>query len=234
MRDWINLFEAIEIDEADTTPIWQQIVKVLQSSPYADDITVFGSVARGEAKTFSDVDIYIHTEDAPWNILRLAQKFYGMLDPFYEEGDVLMVRSDDARSWKRAKNARALQRKIETEGVPLSQIDIVELSERYDPKRVSVLHNPSSEEFMKLAQNAEHKGVLRGLIDLAGDFYVWDAEKALHSDVDKQYGTHDYLSFIIFPNCIDRSGTSKVVLTQAIRANPTLKALQIDRMRFVC
>lgn len=108
------------------------------------------------------------------------------------------------------------------------------LSEDYDPTTISILHNPSTEDFMRLAQNATDKGVLRALIDHDGDLYVWDAEKALHGDVDRMHGTTNYISFIIFPKCIDRLGTSKLVLSQAMKANPTLKALQIDRMRFIC
>jgi hypothetical protein len=105
-------------------PEWKTIIRKLQALPYADSITVFGSVARGEARLASDVDIFCDSEDAPSGIMRIASQHYGALDPFYVETGVLMVRNDYATGWTRAKNARDILANIRKEGVPLNSITV--------------------------------------------------------------------------------------------------------------
>lgn len=93
---------------------------------------VFGSVAMGTISRTSDLDVVIdmRPEDtlrlehmaALEPLLQLARVRYGYFDPFIRFKQVLMVRSDDAYSWVRARNSTALLEAIERDSVPLDAV----------------------------------------------------------------------------------------------------------------
>lgn len=90
-------------------------------------------------------------------------------------------------------------------------------------------HNPTEEEFTKAYREAE---TIRGLIDDDGDMYIWDADIALHSDVDSLKGLSSYMSFIMHPRRIEGpldKGRTKRDLRDAFNANATAKAFKLSR-----
>lgn len=96
-------------------------------------------------------------------------------------------------------------------------------------KTFDLYHNPDMDEFMKVFQDSNF--VLRALIDEDGELWVWNADHALHSEVDIVAGTAGTLGFIIFHNHIDAQQGNKKLLRQALNRNDTLKRLKINRMR---
>lgn len=118
----------------DTEPKWRQILGQLRKRPDADQIIIFGSVARGEARPFSDVDCFFEA-GRPEGIMALAHRYYGILDPFYEHGNRLATRNDAATGWMAAKNAASLRAAIRRDGVRLT--DLVDLNETEFPHHSS-------------------------------------------------------------------------------------------------
>jgi predicted nucleotidyltransferase len=106
----------------------ERLLRHLSGKPYADKITVFGSVARvGSAPRDLDVVLDLGPGSDPYNymdLLALARKFYGSFDPFIRAGRILYARNDEATGWIRAKQARAIQyRQVSGRmGKPLQQV----------------------------------------------------------------------------------------------------------------
>ena len=103
-------------------PIWPAIIRALQALPIAPNITVFGSIARGEARASSDVDCFIEGE--PIGVMAITQQYAGMLDPFFMSNGMLWTRSADATRWTRASHARRLLEAIKRDGVPLLSVTL--------------------------------------------------------------------------------------------------------------
>ncbi|RYE99420.1 MAG: hypothetical protein EOO77_35575 [Oxalobacteraceae bacterium] len=91
-------------------------------------------------------------------------------------------------------------------------------------------HAPTVDEFMEVLQASDY--VVRALIADDGELWVWNADHALHSDVDKVANTQGTLAFTIFHDHIDPQQSSKRELRAALRKNATMAALKISRMRF--
>lgn len=68
--------------------MYQSIISVLsdlRKLPYADKIIILGSVAPGDRRPSSNVDAFVEWQGtaAPWELIALAHKHYGSLDPFF-------------------------------------------------------------------------------------------------------------------------------------------------------
>jgi len=118
-----------------------EVLDALRALPYADRITVFGSVARGKAYP-TDIDVWVDLRGSDGSedlspLLRLARRHYGLFDPFVETGDGVDVRSETARSWVAARGARAIKASVLAEGRPLSEIPalVTEAGEDLDAAR---------------------------------------------------------------------------------------------------
>lgn len=93
---------------------WRQIIfRKLSEHPLSRNMRVFGSAATPDADA-NDIDVFL---DCPGpagrtagldDILELARRHYGRLDPFVLRDGVLWTRNDDATGWVRARNAAAL------------------------------------------------------------------------------------------------------------------------------
>jgi predicted nucleotidyltransferase len=91
-------------------PTYTRVLAALKELPFADRIQVFGSVARGEATRYSDVDA-------------LCKQFYGSLDVFVlTTAGVLYVRDDEAEGYTVAKHAKRILANAKKEGKYISQI----------------------------------------------------------------------------------------------------------------
>ena len=108
---------------------WKSIIfDELLKNPLADRILVFGSAAEPDSEP-KDIDIYVEAHphrdaQALQDILRLAHRFYGYLDPFFLHNGVLFVRSKEATHWVRARCGAAIGL-AGRGGLPLS--DAIEL-----------------------------------------------------------------------------------------------------------
>lgn len=109
---------------------WKSIIfDELSKNPLADRILVFGSAANPAADP-KDIDIYVEAHpqtdgEALQDLLRLAHRFYGCLDPFFLHNGVLFVRSKEATHWVRARCGAAIALAGQG-GLPLS--DALELA----------------------------------------------------------------------------------------------------------
>jgi hypothetical protein len=109
----------------------EHLLGKLSQHPWAERIQVFGSVGRGDASP-RDLDIVVNFRDRSigamqWDqplheLIRLAKKHYGWLDPFLNYRDALVVRNDNATSWIRSNNVRAMRANMKRDGVPLAQV----------------------------------------------------------------------------------------------------------------
>ena len=130
----------VSSDELDSDPwYWNkkknELLDKLKTLPYAADIKVFGSAARGKEMP-GDFDIFIDLRgkgkhDAWMELLKLAQEYYGMLDPFIiaDAGIVdgkptfnLWARNDRANGWIPSRNRAKMMENMEKEGVSLTSI----------------------------------------------------------------------------------------------------------------
>lgn len=108
------------------------ILHELERCPGTDALRIFGSVARGDADP-KDLDVVLsiperrgafkaHEHALANTLLRFARQHYGWLDPFLRLDDALLVRDDRATGWIRAKNAAALLRAMDQDGVRLADV----------------------------------------------------------------------------------------------------------------
>ena len=101
-----------------------RVIKRLLNLSYAENIVVFGSVARGDAKWSSDVDVFFDARiGGPRDIsafLAIARAYPGGFDPFVMTSRGLMVRNDDSTDFVLARRAKEIMKNIGAEGVPLS------------------------------------------------------------------------------------------------------------------
>jgi predicted nucleotidyltransferase len=96
---------------------WREdILRLLAENPLADRMRVFGSAAE-PGREPKDVDVFVagvrkvsDLRDLLRDMMALQRRFYGRLDVFVLQGDVLWTRSDDAARWIKARNADALRR----------------------------------------------------------------------------------------------------------------------------
>jgi predicted nucleotidyltransferase len=116
------------------------ILRKLQQMP----LTVFGSVATKELSQANDFDVFFDLDSNPeykkhiTPIMELARNYYGWIDPFVLEDNVLYVRNDEATGWVRAKNAKEILKNVKLHGVPISQIQ-PDLAENFADGRVKDL-----------------------------------------------------------------------------------------------
>jgi hypothetical protein len=103
----------------------------MSTLPYADRIKVFGSMAR-ESEAPGDIDVFVDLTDREFvddrqcaefiALMRLANRNYGLVDPFLRFKNGLIVRNDQATNWTSAKNARAICKNMDAEARPISEI----------------------------------------------------------------------------------------------------------------
>jgi hypothetical protein len=115
--------------ESPLSPAIRTVIEELNALPFADRVRVFGSAAKPGA-TPKDLDVFIDLRGSGDNpeqfdaLLRVARFNYGWLDPFLCTDDGLLVRNDRATGWVRAKNATALVKAMERDGVPLQALPV--------------------------------------------------------------------------------------------------------------
>lgn len=107
------------------------IAKAMSRLPYADKIMVFGSMAEGSTAP-GDIDVFVDLPDTPYtdseqcreffDLIRLANRNYGYVDPFIRFGDDLVVRNDAATGWMTAKNKREIRKNMTAQAKPLSEV----------------------------------------------------------------------------------------------------------------
>jgi hypothetical protein len=85
---------------------------------------------------------------------------------------------------------------------------------------------------MRLLQNSRWKSV-RVSVAPNGDLWAWDADDALHQDVDHIIDGADVIGCVVFEDHIDIQKVDRRLLRQSLAANPTMKALGIARMKIV-
>lgn len=107
------------------------IAKAMSRLPYADKIKVFGSMAEGSARP-GDIDVFVDLPDTPFtdseqcreffDLIRLANRNYGYVDPFVRFADNLVVRNDAATGWMTAKNKREIRKNMTVQAKPLGEV----------------------------------------------------------------------------------------------------------------
>lgn len=103
------------------------IAEELQSLRLPGPLRVFGSMSKG-AQRPGDIDVVCDLralqEPAFGSLsplLSVCRRHYGWVDAFLLTNDDLLVRSDQATAWVRAKNAKGL-REAMTDAVPLGEV----------------------------------------------------------------------------------------------------------------
>jgi predicted nucleotidyltransferase len=107
------------------------IAKAMARLPYADKIKVFGSMAEGSLQP-GDIDVFVDlsdtalTDDSQYQqfseLIKLARRNYGFVDPFLRFKNTLIVRNDTASGWTRASNARAMRQNMDEQAKPLKEV----------------------------------------------------------------------------------------------------------------
>lgn len=108
------------------------IITALRSNAYAPEMKVFGSAAEEPDKLPNDIDIFIDTkhmvfDSAVFNkalseILSIARRYPGMLDPFVLHNGKLWTRDSESSKWIKAKNPKDLAI-AGRKGIPLTLFD---------------------------------------------------------------------------------------------------------------
>jgi hypothetical protein len=85
-----------------------------------------------ESETPGDIDVFVDLTDREFiddrqcaefiELLRLANRNYGLVDPFLRFRNALIVRNDQATNWASAKNARAICKNMDAEARSISDI----------------------------------------------------------------------------------------------------------------
>lgn len=99
--------------------------------PYATKIRVFGSMAEGK-DTPGDIDVFVDMSEIRYtnsdqcreffDLIRLANRNYGYVDPFIQFSDSLVVRNDQATGWMRARNKVAMKKSMNAQARPLDEV----------------------------------------------------------------------------------------------------------------
>lgn len=107
------------------------IARRMSALPYADRIKVFGSMAK-ESETPGDIDVFVDLTDREFvddrqcaefiALLRLANRNYGLVDPFLRFKNALIVRNDQATNWTSARNARSICKSMDVEARSITEI----------------------------------------------------------------------------------------------------------------
>jgi predicted nucleotidyltransferase len=107
------------------------IARAMSRLPYAERIMVFGSMAEG-SETPGDIDVFVDLSETPYtdslqcreffDLIRLANKHYGYVDPFIRFADDLVVRNDAATGWVTAKNKRGITKNMLAQAKPLKDV----------------------------------------------------------------------------------------------------------------
>ncbi|WP_274644776.1 hypothetical protein [Pseudomonas serbica] len=107
------------------------VAKSMTRLPYADKIKVFGSMAEGSLQP-GDIDVFVDlsdtalTDDRQYQefseLIKLARRNYGFVDPFLRFKNTLIVRNDTASGWIRASNARAMRQNMDEHAKSLSEV----------------------------------------------------------------------------------------------------------------
>lgn len=108
------------------------IIKSLRANAYAPEIRIFGSAANDDGKLPSDIDVFIDTKrfvlsreiggKALSEMLAIARRYPGMLDPFVLHNGKLWTRDSESSKWIKAKNPKELATAGRS-GVPLTLFD---------------------------------------------------------------------------------------------------------------
>lgn len=107
------------------------IAKQMSSLPCAPKIQVFGSMAELKENPV-DIDVFVDMSDIPFtssdqcreffDLIRLAHRNYGYVDPFIRFSDALVVRNDEASGWMKANNRRAIEKNMASQAKPLADV----------------------------------------------------------------------------------------------------------------
>lgn len=108
------------------------IAKRMTTLPFADRIKVFGSMARG-SEAPGDIDVFVDLSDQPYvdfrqcdeffALIRIANKNYGLVDPFLRFKNQLLVRNDESKGWQASKNVREIKKNMDLEARPITEIN---------------------------------------------------------------------------------------------------------------
>lgn len=114
-----------------STEILLGIAKSMSKLPYATKIRVFGSMAEGK-DTPGDIDVFVDMSSTPYtdsqqcyeffDLIRLANRNYGYVDPFIQFADGLVVRNDEATGWVMARNKIAMKKSMNVQAKPLDEV----------------------------------------------------------------------------------------------------------------
>lgn len=104
------------------------VLSELTQLPHADRLRVFGSVKAGKELP-GDVDVFADTEgmssedikEFSRNLISIARRYYGCLDPFLLVKGKLHSRNDDANGWEYAHKAPQLL-SAGRDGIPLEDV----------------------------------------------------------------------------------------------------------------
>lgn len=114
---------------------YNELLAKLKALPYASEIVVFGSSARGKEKP-SDIDLVIDLRGkgshSAWvDFIKLSKEYYGQLDPFIlaDNGIAdgkpiyrLWVRNDSATGWVPSRNHVKMWDNIKQQGIALTAV----------------------------------------------------------------------------------------------------------------
>lgn len=114
------------------------VLEQLQKMSLPGPVTVFGSVARGEATAASDLDVVVDMGETTTSdvyckadvrrsvapLLYLGRRYYGSFDPFLKCKDGLLARSDESNGWISAKRARSILANAKADGVSLAAVEV--------------------------------------------------------------------------------------------------------------
>ena len=121
------------------------LIAEVRQMPAAGSVVVFGSVARRD-KPPVDLDLVLDARDCgSWQeacekyqstiaeLLALARRHYGYLDPFVWTQAGLVVRNAEATGWQRANHQKTLVQAIGNDGVPLTNLQLESISAPDEP-----------------------------------------------------------------------------------------------------
>lgn len=103
-----------------------RLIKALSESNFSNKLIVFGSVAAGKLEPV-DLDVVLDARDCECQrdaeivyanemnqLMGLAKRHYGFLDPFVLTRRDLYVRNDVATGWQAARNKKGIKAAIES------------------------------------------------------------------------------------------------------------------------
>ena len=180
------------------------VLAALKALSYAADIRLFGSAVKGKEAP-GDLDVFLDLrgkdrKHPAWkDLVSIAHKYYGSLDPFIITDDGVMVRNDYATGWIVSKKQNKMVREMLQDGIPIVSVGDFKIPE----KQARVAGYPDPGALARRAQFQTGKPVtMRAFHVTEADGRIkWGNGGAFFSpEPAGEYGTHYVQATLSFKN----------------------------------